>query len=296
MGNDRKTHLYPQLSELGIEYFGFYSHKTATEALKRHDHGSCYELCYLESGMQPYYIYDSPEASDEDAHLYRLYGGELFITHPHQLHSTGAFRQLRGRLYWIQLSSTCTSLLGHSERRSALLQQALASLDNHVIKLPNSVASRLKEAFHMTTVMSEERLFRASELLTLFLFELADCNRKQNSGFQAAGSVSSITIEASDFIHNNLLNPELNMDSLTRHLNYSRSYIMRTFKKEIGISVHEYILRSKIDYACELLANYSITDTAYLLNFSSSQHFSTLFKTYIDMTPGEYIRSLHGQE
>ncbi|MGN1410391.1 MAG: AraC family transcriptional regulator [Eubacteriales bacterium] len=275
---------------LGIEFFGFYDNKSPTSALKKHDHGSCFEICYLDSGMQPYYIHN-PD-NEESTDMYRLYGGEVFTTYPHEVHSTGSFRELRGRLYWIMLDSQCKTLLGHSPERSQMLQDALRSLNNHILKVPQSVAARLMEAFDLMMIMNEERIFRACELLTLFIFELADCNKNLNSEKKLCNTVSSKCIEAISYIQNHLLSPDLNVNMVVEHLNYSRSYAMRSFKKEIGLPIHEYILRSKVDYACELLTMHSITETALLLNFSSSQHFSKIFKEFTGMTPTDYTKSL----
>ena len=276
-------------SNLGIDYFGYYYYKSPESVLEKHDHENSYEICYLESGMQPYYIHHKDNENETD--MYRLYGGEVFTTYPHEVHSTGSFQELRGRLYWIQLNSRCKTLLGHSPERAQMLQNALESIDNHILRIPQSVGARLIEAFDLMTVLNDERIFRACELLTLFIFELADCNKTLNNRKSVYNTVSSKSIEAISFIQNHLLNPELDVNMVAEHLNYSRSYAMRIFKEEIGLPIHEYILRSKIDYACELLQMHSITETALLLNFSSSQHFSKIFKEFMGVTPTEYLKS-----
>jgi len=282
--------IYPHLRDFGIEWFGFYSNKTPLSGLERHNHENCYEICYLEQGMQPYFIYNEEHGSDGD--LYRLYGGEVFITKPNEYHSTGEFRQLRGRLFWIQFDSSCPSLLGHSHERTVILQNALKGINRHMLRIPASAASKLTEAYDLMLVADDERFFRACELLTLFILELADFNRKISDETYRYGTVSAKGIEAISFIQNNLLSPDLNLDSVAQHLHYSRSYAMTAFKNEIGMTIHEYILRSRIEYACELLNTHSITETALILNFSSSQHFSKAFRDHTGMTPTEYLRSL----
>lgn len=285
---------YTKYSDLGIDYFGYYHYKSPVPGLEKHDHGNCFEICYLESGMQPYYIHNNDD--EERTEIYRLYGGEVFITPPNTVHSTGPFQELRGRLYWIQFNSQCDTLLGHSPERSRMLQNALNSIDNHILRIPQSIASRLMEAFDLMTLISDERIFRACELLTLFIFELADCNKNLNNEKELCNAVSSKCIEAISYIQNHLLSSDLNVNTVVEHLNYSRSYAMRTFKEEIGLPIHEYILRSKIDYACELLTMHSITETALLLNFSSSQHFAKIFKEFTGMTPTEYMKSLEPKQ
>ena len=137
-------------------------------------------------------------------------------------------------------------------------------------------------------IPDKTRCFRGCQLLSLFILELADFNKKITDESYHGKALSAKILDAVSFIENNLLNPELSVQTIADHLHFSRAYIMTAFRNEIGMTIHEYILRSKIEYACELLDNYSITETAFLLNFSSSQHFSRVFKEHIGMTPGDY--------
>jgi len=282
---------YPQLHKLGISCFGHYINRTPQTKIEKDHHGSCYEICYLANGMQPYCIH-TKTSSAEKSTLYRLYGGEVFITKPYEFHSTDTFQQLRGSLYWIQLDSKCPSLLNHAEEYSNFLKEALASLNTPVLRIPKSISSRLTEAFDLMMIPDQTRYFRGCQLLSLFILELADFNQKKLDENYHSKSLSAKILESISFIENNLLNPELSVQMIADHLHLSRSYMMTAFRNEIGMTIHEYILRSKIDHARELLDNYSITETAFLLNFSSSQHFSRVFKEHTGMTPGHYINRL----
>jgi len=290
---NRRTELqniYPELYDLGINWFGYYSNKTTTGKLSKHHHGSSFEICYLDNGIQPYYIYPSGSTREDQAQLYRLHGGEVFITRPYEYHSSGAFQQLRGRLYWIQFDSEFPALLGHNREKSDILRAALESLDHSILRVPKTITSRFSEAFRLILTMDKEHLFRACELLTLFILELADFNRKISDESQSGKILSRKMLEAVTYIHNNLMDPGLNLDAVAEHLHYSRSYAMSAFRNEMGLTIHEFILQSKIEYACELLRNHTITETAFLLNFSSSQHFSRVFKEHTSLTPRDFVK------
>jgi len=138
--------------------------------------------------------------------------------------------------------------------------------------------------------VDEGRLFRACELLTLFLLELAAYNRASAGRGDIAGSDASKSAAAITFIQNNLKNPALNIDAIAAYMHYSRSRAMNVFKREIGMTIHEFIARSKIDCACDLLPTNSITEVAQTLNFSSTQYFSKVFKDHTGMTPTEYVQ------
>ena len=118
--------------------------------------------------------------------------------------------------------------------------------------------------------------------------ELSEHNKKINDKGFVEHTVSSKIIEATSFIEANLLDPDLSVQTVADYLHYSRSFTMIMFRKETGTTIHEYIQNQKVEYACKLLENYSITETAHLLNFSSSQHFSKVFRDYTDMSPNEY--------
>lgn len=70
------------------------------------------------------------------------------------------------------------------------------------------------------------------------------------------------------------------------------SQFQRQFKKATGMSPWNYILRARCRHGCEQLrhSRTSITSLAHALGFSSSQHFSTVFRRLTGHTPGEFRR------
>jgi AraC-like DNA-binding protein/mannose-6-phosphate isomerase-like protein (cupin superfamily) len=68
--------------------------------------------------------------------------------------------------------------------------------------------------------------------------------------------------------------------------------LFKHFRKHCGISIKQYQTQRKIKEARELLMQpgVKITDIAYELGFSSSQHFSTVFKKSTGLSPGEWLK------
>ena len=191
---------YPELLEVGIPCFGHYENKSPYVKLIREHHNGCYEICFLESGMQPYFIY--PDAEDENKQdLYRLYGGETFISYPYQYHSTGSFFQQRGNLYWIQLDSECPRLLNQTEENTNLLKNALATINRHIIRVPPSITARMIEAYRSVLDANKEHVFRMCSLLSVYILDLADFNRKIKSEVYRYGSLTSLGNEATQIIY-----------------------------------------------------------------------------------------------
>lgn len=72
-------------------------------------------------------------------------------------------------------------------------------------------------------------------------------------------------------------------------LNY-RSRFKAKFKGQMGVTPHAYMNALKIDSAKIYLKaeKLSVTEIAYMLNFSSSHHFASVFKKYAGCTPTEF--------
>lgn len=93
-------------------------------------------------------------------------------------------------------------------------------------------------------------------------------------------------------IHVNL-HSRLKIEDIAKTLHISRDYLSQAFKKNTGISIHQYIINQKLDEAKHMLAlGMSINATSYTLCFCNESHFIQLFKKKYKMTPNEYIVSI----
>lgn len=88
----------------------------------------------------------------------------------------------------------------------------------------------------------------------------------------------------------------IRVSSISEHLGYSESHLCRTFKKETGKTLSEYIHDEKMEEAKLLLSSTdkSIIDLALCLGYSSHAYFATLFKKRTGMTPGEFRKVVKG--
>lgn len=75
------------------------------------------------------------------------------------------------------------------------------------------------------------------------------------------------------------------------------AYLCSRFREKTGTALGDTFRKRKIMKACELLSRTekSITEIAYQLSFSSSQHFSSAFKSAKGKTPREYRQVLEPQ-
>ncbi|MEI2464653.1 helix-turn-helix domain-containing protein [Niallia taxi] len=85
---------------------------------------------------------------------------------------------------------------------------------------------------------------------------------------------------------------------LADYVSMNPKYLSNLFKKEVGISVTEYIQQSKIDEAIKLMifSNYSLSEIYTLLNFTDQSYFTKVFKKFTGFTPKQYIKNNIGKE
>lgn len=86
---------------------------------------------------------------------------------------------------------------------------------------------------------------------------------------------------------------DLSIDELARDAHCSVSHFSRIFKREIGYSPKDYLIKTRIDKSRKLLqdSSDSITGIAFRCGFATSAHFSDSFKKITGVSPSEYRKS-----
>ena len=83
---------------------------------------------------------------------------------------------------------------------------------------------------------------------------------------------------------------DISLDDVSREVNISPYYFSKLFKEESGENFIEYLTRTRIEKAKELLreGNLSIKEISSLVGYADPNYFSRLFKKQTEMTPREY--------
>jgi len=104
--------------------------------------------------------------------------------------------------------------------------------------------------------------------------------------FNIGKDISQIT----EFITAQANNPNLSATMICDRFRISPSYLSHMFKRRTGIKLVDYIHRTRIDMAKELLESspMTIADIGLQVGYTSSASFSTTFKRYEALTPREY--------
>lgn len=96
------------------------------------------------------------------------------------------------------------------------------------------------------------------------------------------------------YLEENLTNPQLSVEDLSRHIGMSRSSLYSKLLEVTGQTPVEYIRSVKLDKAAILLENsdLNIAQVAYSVGFSTPNYFAKSFKAKFNMLPSEFVQSL----
>lgn len=93
------------------------------------------------------------------------------------------------------------------------------------------------------------------------------------------------------YIKKNIEN-NLSLQELSSFANVHPNYLCAAFKKEVGITLMEYINEHRIIAIKQYMnhANFKISEICYTFNFNHTTYFSRYFKKHTGLTPSEYRR------
>ncbi len=112
---------------------------------------------------------------------------------------------------------------------------------------------------------------------------------KRMSTIKRTNPYSKPVVQCMEYIYNHL-NSKITLSNIAHEIGLSDAYLSRLFHQETGKTITEYILSKRIEAACNMLiySEYSASDIAEFLAFSSHSHFIDTFRKRTGFTPKEY--------
>ena len=106
---------------------------------------------------------------------------------------------------------------------------------------------------------------------------------------ESTASASGLMSKAVEYINNNIFR-NINIDEICSAIHISKHHFCRQFKKNMGMTVMEYILKTRIVMAKNMLLKekLSVTEISNRCGFSSISYFSRVFKEQTGVTPLAY--------
>lgn len=130
---------------------------------------------------------------------------------------------------------------------------------------------------------------KRSELEEWFWKQYNDANHQMEK--VQKHSASDAMDKIVNYIRNDYSNPDMNLDMLAQQLGISSSYCGKKFKEIIGMSVTDYITKTRIEQARELLIKEpekEIAMVAIEVGFRSQGYFATKFREYYGVSPSKF--------
>ncbi len=241
----------------------------------------CLEITVCERGSVKF---------DMDGRAWTLLPGMVFVTQPGEVHRLRS--NARGSvLHWMffEPPKKGESVLGLSPCESALLAKRLCGLCHRLYRLPATVQQVLSQLM-ADSCDSADALHKVRLRTDALRFLLALAGASPASGADAA------TSRIRTIMARMRRKPEGDypQDELVAETRLSASTIATLFKRETGMTPHEFLVTCRIRKAVDLLksSDMPITRLALELGFSSSQHFAARFRRETGQTPRELRRAI----
>ena len=193
---------------------------------------------------------------------------------------------VRSKLF---ISSDQLSYLSKALDRASQLLQRFDEGQIHISALDEKEAQRVEQLF--------DRLNRISPLSECFQLEI--CSALLQLIVLLSENRQPITQDASSSIQtaveyiNDHITEDITIDRICAPVYMSKYHFCRLFKERIGTTVMDYVLKTRIMMAKELLSsgNLSVTEISEACGFSSISYFSRAFKNEVGVSPLQYKRS-----
>lgn len=254
-------------------YTKFYQEKGTNYNFSGEKH-SYWELTYVDKGELLTTI---------DGVSYHLKQGDLIFYAPMQFHTQSTFEKISSSYLTINFKMNF----------------------NHADLLCNKIFSLQRDSYFIVTRLIEElsndNLY-SDDLSLCYLKELIiQMLRLDNSHFHSKPTThmqqtyeNELLNDILLYIDNNIYE-KISVSTLCDHFCISTSMLHSLFRKNMNNTAKNYINELKLSKSKELIRNstHTLSEISEMLGFSSIHYFSKKFKSYFNISPTEYSKSIY---
>ena len=276
----RAPHLLPEVPSVG---FGVY-YRAALGGPRPHASGIVYEICYINRGSVEWWI---------DNQLYEVGPGNIFINKPGEWYGGSNAMYHPSEVYWVQIefleNGTLPSLTHSATER---LQREFAGMSSRFFVASPDIKT------HFDQLLGEYRQFQMYATLAAraALHQIIVTTLRDHNNQAAAPHTPDIE-RAVQWIDRHRTE-NYTVEDAAAVANMSAGYFHKRFLEEVGFTPGEYRMRRRVHLAKYLLRDREmpVTDIAFMLGFSTSQYFATVFKKLVGLSPREYRHVIQESE
>lgn len=216
-----------------------------------------------------------------------LTGGDVYISKPGEMHSTGGFNCRRSELYWITFKQASKTELFFDLPKSE-------GKELYDMLLAKSGIQIFSEQYNQNTLNSIFKIFQDQpdrmaqlKIRNLLYSFLLDIVTDKAPGMK---KVPNEHISNAVLIIDKTIKEKITLTDLADSVGLSLTHFKNKFRKLVGTSPSDFIGQRKIHLSADKLINSkkTITEIALDYGFPSSQYFATVFKKYQGTTPGDW--------
>lgn len=199
--------------------------------------------------------------------IYHVKAGEMFVIPPYEETYYEADAVTPWNYIWVGFTAN----------------GALPSALSDVISCPEA------EPVFLSMKRCAERNGGRNAYLTARLWDLFSLLQEDNGGHD-------YVTKAVDYIHSEYMY-DLTVEKIARRLAVDRTYLSAVFKKKMGVSPKQYLVRYRMDVAASLLEkkNISVSVAAYSVGYADMFNFSKMFKKHFGISPKQYALRAQGR-
>jgi len=251
----------------GITGIEFFREQALTHHYHKHSH-SAYAIGFIESGVG---------GIDCRGGANYTPAGDIVVINPGEVHTgySAGNQPLSYRMIYIS-ESAFQALL--PEKTDLPLFPDL-SVHHHTL------AHRLQQ-LHYLAENSVNQLTQMVEL-TEFLITFSNQYSNNRANVIAGNEPYAITL-IKEYLQAHYQRNVM-IDELTQLTHLSRAYLIRAFRKAVGIPPHTYLLQIRVERSkLFLAAGKTVRQTAYEVGFADQSHLTRCFKRIVGVTPKQY--------
>lgn len=170
----------------------------------------------------------------------------------------------------------------------ALYDEIVRNVGNLIpMASPNELHESIGEL--LFAMRSDHRLNEAetSALIYSMLMKLLE-----HSGASGAGSSGNPVVDRAIGYIQSHLTDKLSVEEIAANAGYSASYFSHLFAEETGLSPYQFVVKSRIEHAQQLLktTRQTVQEIAFQCGFNSAANFCYTFRRLVGTSPHEYRR------